>query len=55
MAAKKEIRSEDTKKATKKVLEAYQQKVAAMSEEELDKFRNDLEPDEMGFCDEEGI
>ncbi len=48
------MRSEHTKDLQPEELEELKEKVAGMDEDALTEFRNGFNPDEMGFCGEEG-
>lgn len=47
------IMSEQTKDMSPEELAALQEKVTKMTEDELTKFRNGFDPDEMGYHGEE--
>jgi len=51
----KDILSEYTKDITPEQRAELQEKVSNMTEEELKKFRNSLDPDSMGFFGEECV
>ena len=48
------MKSEYTKDMTAEERRALQQKVAAMTDEDLAEFRNSFDEDDMGFSGEEG-
>lgn len=51
----KVLRSEHTKDMSPEELAELQEKVGQMSEEELKAFRNSMNPDDMGFFEEESV
>lgn len=48
------MKSEHTKNMEQEALDALQKQVEAMTEEELEEFRNSFNEDDMGFFGEEG-
>lgn len=48
------MKSEHTKDLQTEELAELKEKVAGMDEDALAEFRNGFNPDEMGFCGEEG-
>lgn len=49
------IKSEQTKNMTQEEINKLQEKVAAMTPEELKEWRNSHDPDSMGYAGEEAI
>lgn len=48
------MKSEYTKEMTDEERRDLQKEIEGMTDEELEKFRNSFDEDEMGFCGEEG-
>lgn len=49
------MKSEHTKDLQPEELAGLKEKVTGMDEDALTEFRNGFNPDEMGFCGEEGV